>query len=667
MARLLLSCTFLFIFSIIYAQDKPPVKFGKISADDFKTTVYSIDSNASAVVIADIGSSQILGNLKGWFSIEHRHFKRVHILNKNGYDLANVEISLYTDGRNEEELQNLKAYTYNLENGKVVETRLDVKSSVFRDKVSKNFVRKKFTFPAIKEGSIIEYEYTVSSDFIFNLQPWEFQGSYPRLWSEYEVSIPEFLYYVFLRQGNFTTTQKSRQENYRVVDSRGAGASDEYRFTAGVTDHRMIMKNVPALKEESFTSTLDNHIAKVEFQLAEYRPPLVQGVRNVMGNWTQVSEELLKDENFGQQLSRDNSWMSEDLRKAVGNAATEMDKAKNIFSYLRTNFTCTNYNRLTTDKSLKNILTEKKGSEAEINLLLVAMLRKAGITADPVMLSTKSHGYTYPVYPILDKFNYIVCRAKIDNKITYLDASRPRLGFGRLHWECYNGHARVVNTEATPLEFSADSIRDSKLTSLMLFTNEKGELSGAMQQTPGYYESYSLRNRIKEKGQEELFKDIKKAFGAEVEIANTRVDSVDMVEEPIQINYDVKLNMEKEDIIYLNPMFGEGYKENPFKSAERYYPVEMPYTFDETYILRMDIPKGYELDELPKSARVNFDEEGKSFFEYMIANSGETISFRSRIKMIRTYYLPEEYEILREFFSLIVNKHNEQIVFKKKK
>jgi hypothetical protein len=125
--------------------------------------------------------------------------------------------------------------------------------------------------------------------------------------------------------------------------------------------------------------------------------------------------------------------------------------------------------------------------------------------------------------------------------------------------------------------------------------------------------------------------------------------------------------MEKEDIIYLNPMFGEGYKENPFKSAERYYPVEMPYTFDETYILRMDIPKGYELDELPKSARVNFDEEGKSFFEYMIANSGETISFRSRIKMIRTYYLPEEYEILREFFSLIVNKHNEQIVFKKKK
>ena len=114
-------------------------------------------------------------------------------------------------------------------------------------------------------------------------------------------------------------------------------------------------------------------------------------------------------------------------------------------------------------------------------------------------------------------------------------------------------------------------------------------------------------------------------------------------------------------------MFGEGYKENPFKSATRAYPVEMPYAFDETYLLTTDVPSGYEVDELPKSIRVNFDEEGKSFFEYIISNSGGVISFRSRIKLTRSYYLPDEYEILREFFNLIVNKHNEQIVFKKKK
>jgi hypothetical protein len=668
MTRLILTATLVLFLLSSQAQDKTPVKFGKISAEDFKTSVYSIDSNAAAVVIADIGSSQITGNLKAWFSIEFRHFKRMHILKQSAYDLANVEIPLYTDGKNEEVLQNLKAYTYNLENGKVVETKLDVKTAVFKDKLSKNHVVKKFTFPAIKEGSIIEFEYTTNSDFLFNLQPWEFQGSYPRLWSEYEVSIPEFLYYVFLSQGlqyDYAKTQKRRYEDFRVIDSRGAEASETYRFNSGVTDYRMVMKNIPALNEESFTSTLDNHIAKVEFQLAEFRQPLM--ARNVMGNWLTVCDELLKDEEFGQQLSRDNSWMSDELKIALGGANTNAEKAKNIYKYIQSNFTCTGYNRLYTDQPLKNILRDKKGSEAEINLLLVAMLRKAGLSADPLMLSTKSHGYTYAIYPIMDRFNYVICRTNIDNQAFYLDASRPRLGFGRLHWECYNGHARVINKEATAVDLSSDSLKEAKLTSLMLFAIDIDKIEGVMQQTPGYYESYSLRNRIKEKGQEEIFKDIKKDFGAEVEINNSRIDSLEKLDKQIQINYNVKLKLEKEDIIYLNPMFGEGYKENPFKSAQRTYPVEMPYTFDETYVLRMDVPQGYDVDELPKSMKVNFDEEGKSYFEYIIMNSAGVISFRSRIKLNRSYFMPEEYGILREFFNLVVSKQNEQIVFKKKK
>ena len=667
MRKLILSAIILLLLINSQAQDKSPVKFGKISAEDFKTSVYSVDSNAAAVVIADIGTSTITGNSKGWFSIEFKHFKRIHILNKSSYELADVSIPLYTNGHSEEELQGLKAYTYNLENGKVVETKLD-KSGVFQDKLSKNQLVKKFTFPAIKEGSIIEYEYTIHSDFIFNLQPWEFQGSYPRLWSEYNVSIPEFFYYVFLSQGSqydLLRTTKDKVERFRVVDGGGAGASETYSFEAGVTTHRMVMKNIPALKEESFTSTLDNHIAKIDFQLASYRQPLQP--RDIMGNWTDVTRELLKDEDFGLQLSRDNGWLSDELKIAMNGASTDLDKAKNIYQYLQNNFTCTNYGRLYTDQPLKNILKDKKGSEAEINLLLVAMLRKAGLPADPLMLSTKSHGYALPVYPIMDKFNYVVCRTTIGGKTFYLDASRPRLGFGRLTWECYNGHARVINPEATSLEFSSDSLNEKKTTSLMLFSDEKGEISGRMQQVPGFYESYSLRSRIKDKGAEELFKDIKKDFGIDADISNTHIDSLEKYDQSLQLNYDVKLNLEKDDIIYLNPMFGEGYKENPFKSATRTYPVEMPYAFDEVFVLSTDVPAGYEVDELPKSIKVNFDEEGKSFFEYIISHSGGVISFRSRIKLTRSYYLPDEYEILREFFNLIVSKHSEQIVFKKKK
>lgn len=652
----------------LFAQEKSPVKFGKVSAEDFKNSVYSIDSNAAAVVIADIGSSQIVGNNNAWFSLEFRHFKRVHILKKSGYDIADIEISLYTNGKLEEELQNLKATTYNLDNGKVTETKLDIKNSVFKDKISKNLVIKKFTFPAIKEGSIIEFEYTIKSDFLFNLQPWEFQGSYPRLWSEYKVTLPEFLNYIFFTQGsqyNYKKEQENRRESFYVSDTRGAGASQSASITSYVTDHRYIMKNIPALKEESYTSTLKNHIAKIEFQLAEFRQPLEP--RKIMGSWTDVCKELLNDEDFGLQLTRDNSWLADDVSLATKGKNTGLERAAGIFRYLQNTVTCTDNSAKYLTQPLKNLLKDKKGNVAEINLLLVAMLRKAGLSAYPVLLSTKSHGYTYSIYPIMDRFNYVICLAEIDGKTYYLDASHPRLGFGKLNWECYNGHARVVNDQATPIELVSDSLQEQKLTFLFITQDENAGLSGKMQQTPGYYESYSLRERVKEKGKDELVSSIKSHFGTDIDISNFAIDSLDMVDEKIQLRYDVKFKFDKEDIIYLNPMFGEGYKENPFKPAERTYPVEMPYTMDETYVLRMAVPEGYQVDELPQSIRLNLDDAGTNSFEYVIDHKNEAISLRSRIKLMRSYFLPEEYAFLREFFSMIVSKQSEQIVFKKKK
>lgn len=653
--------------SIAVAQDKLKIKFGSVTAEDFKTTVYSLDSNAAAVIIADIGSTEIIGNTKGNFSLLFKNYRRAHILNKNGYEIGDVEISLYTNGESEEELENLKAVTYNLENGKVVETKLEVKSSVFKDKVNKNLLVKKFTFPNIKEGSIIEYEYKIKSDFIFNLQPWNFQGEYPRLWSEYNFAMPAFYNYVTLSQGYHPfaiKTSSTSRGNFNMADNRGVGATERANFSANVTDYRWVMKDVPALKEESYTSTLRNHISRIEFQLASIGEPFT--FRQVMSTWKMATKELLDDEDFGEQLKRDNDWLKETMPVAVKGATTVLDKAKNIYSWVRDNFTCTNYNRKYLEQPLKNILKNKNGSVGEINLLLTAMLRRANVQADPVILSTRSHGYTHAAYPLIDRYNYVICRIDADGKEYFLDASQPGMGFGKLNYECYNGSARVINVTADEVDLNASSLKEIKSTTVFIINDEKGNSIGSIQQTPGYYESFRLRNLAKEKGKEQVFADIKKTLGEDVKISNTRLDSLDKYDEPIGIALDIDFIGDKEDIIYFNPMLGEGFKENPFKSAERFYPVEMPFTIDETYNLQMEIPKGYVVDELPKGAVVKFNEEEDAIFEYRVSMSGGNVSFRSRLVVKKAFFLPEEYETLREFFALVVKKQGEQIVFKKK-
>ena len=81
----------------------------------------------------------------------------------------------------------------------------------------------------------------------------------------------------------------------------------------------------------------------------------------------------------------------------------------------------------------------------------------------------------------------------------------------------------------------------------------------------------------------------------------------------------------------------------------------------------MEVPKGYEVDELPKEVVVRLNENNDGIFEYRISEVNSIISLRSRLRISHTFFLPDEYPTLREFFNLVVKKHSEQIVFKKKK
>lgn len=654
-----------FLQNNLFAQDNINIKFGKITVEDFDLSKHSFDTSVNAVVIADIGSSDFEGNNSGWFTLSFKKHTRIKILKKSGLDAANVEIPLYFSGNMEEKVINLKANTYNIENGKVTETQLE-KKSVFRDKYDKNHINVKFTLPAVKEGSVIEYMYTVTSDFLRNLQPWEFQGEYPVLWSQYEVKMPEFFRYVFLSQGSFSLehTTEGKNTNFSIIETRNASSSKYYNFSAMVTKHKWVARNVPALKTESFTSTIRNHISKIEFQLSQYRFPN-SPVKDIMGNWSELAINMMKDEDFGAHLLKNNTWLDDELKPVISGTTDEMDKAQKIYAYVRDRYTSTGRRGIGLSTPLKNISKNKSGYIADINLLLIAMMKQQGIEAYPVILGTRDYGYTHEFYPLIDRFNYVICAVKIDDQFYYLDGSSSTLGFNRLPEMCYNGHARMILPDkANPVYLKADSLLEKKVTSIAIHYGEEGEWKGHSTTFSGYFESLRVRERIKEKGEESFFKNIQSAYSGDIELSESKIEQLKDLEKSVKIDYDFTINP-VDDIIYFNPMMWEGYKDNFFKAAERVYPVEMPYLIDETYVLSLEIPAGYQVEELPKSAKVQLS-DANGFFEYLIVKSDQTINLRSRIKLNRAIFLPEEYNDLRELFSYVVKKHAEPIVLKKK-
>ena len=652
------------------AQDKMPVKFGKVTPADFNVTGANIDTSADAIIVADYGSSVFEGDPKGWFNLEFHRSKRIRILKRTGFEAATVEIPLYTQNLStQERVIGLKASTYTLEGGTVVETKLDSKS-IFTDKIDKNWTEQKFTFPALKEGAILEYSYTLQSPFISNLQSWDFQGQYPCLWSEYEVDIPNFFKYATLAQGFLpfkVNATDSRMASFHVSQPGEGVRTDRFDITDNVVSHRWVMANIPAMRPEPFTTTIHNYVSRIEFQLAgvqfEGNP-----YEDRLGSWPKISERLMNGDFFGADLARNNGWMDEDMAAVVKGAAGNLEKAEKIFAFVRDNFTCTSHAGLDLSNSLKTIYKNRSGNEADLNLLLTAMLLHEHLQADPVILSTRAHGFTHPVYPLLPRYNYVICALTIDSSRYFLDASEPWGSFGRLPGRCYNGLAELISTTApSPVELSADAVTEGKTTMVIIRKDEKGGLDAQFHIRPGFEEASTVREEIKEHGEKDYLKKLQALYTGDATVADLELDSLRLPDQPLEIGYSLHLTPDAAtDVYYFSPMLGEGYRANPFKSEVRSYPVEMQHAMDETYTLTMEIPSGFVVDEIPKSTKVSFNTD-EGFFEYIVVKDDNQVQMRSRIKLRKANYTPEDYSTLRDFFAFIVKKQGEQIVFKKKK
>jgi hypothetical protein len=300
-------------------------------------------------------------------------------------------------------------------------------------------------------------------------------------------------------------TTDNRQQTFHVSTSNWAQRPEHDDFEDFTVIHRWVMNNVPALKEEGYTTTVLNYISKIEFQMSGIQFP-GGTYYDEMGTWKSFGDELLGAEWFGADLHRGNGWLDDDLKTITKGATGDLEKARKIYAYVRDNFTCTSNNGLELTNPLKTTYKTRSGNVTDLNLLLAAMLIHERIAADPVILSTRSHGFTNEIYPLLSRFNYVVSKIVIDSTEYYLDASDPWLGFGQLPSRCYNGYARVINKEMPSYAvFDANTRHEGETTLVMISNDEKGGLAGNFQSLPGYDEALEMRHRIKEHGQQDFF------------------------------------------------------------------------------------------------------------------------------------------------------------------
>lgn len=650
------------------AIPRPKFKFGDVAAKDFLPTSYKVDSSADAVLLFDNGKAYFEGNNEGYLSVIYSKHTRIHLLNKNGFDAATITFPIYEYSDNTyDKIKKFEAVVYNLENGKIVETKVE-KQALFKDKVVRGVTIYKFTFPNIKVGSILEYRYTLEVPNPGGLRTWTFQGDYPRLWSELDLSLPDIYKYTPLAFGSQKLdydTAYFDKGTFSLIDrSNSYSKSNLYTLDCGITRNIWGMQNVPGLKTETYIASIKNFQSRIEFMYTAFAPdnntPLP-----VMQNWYQISEDLLKDKDFGLELDAANNYFNETINYLRGSDTNQLELAKRSYRHVRDNFFCTDEDAIYLSQSIRETFQLKKGNVADLNLLLTALYRKLGFSAIPVLLSKRSNGIPPENYPLLRNYNYVLCCLNVNDIYYFLDASIPTLGFNKLDKECFNDNGRLISSTPSLVNLSSDSLLETKTTAVFAGKDENGLISANITSTLSYDESREIRIKLKSQNQSSWIEEFKKRYSSEIRVVSLQIDSLTNLEESVSLNYKLVLPWE-DDIIYFNPVLAGGLKENPFKATNRKFPIQLNASFDEVYSMNFAIPDNYIVEELPKSTRLRYD-NNKGVFEYLVSTSGNTIYFSMRSKLNSAHFEAEEYNQLRDYFAQIVKKQSELIVFKKKK
>lgn len=601
------------------------------------------DSNASAIILFDRGETRFGRHGK----VRFKRHRRVKILTEGGYDLATVEVPYYAKD-NVEKVRRIKGQTFTLgPNGSVVRHEMEG-DVVFEEDVDGEYRRIRFTLPALEPGAVFEYSYEVLSEHYLFLPPWEFQSSEPTLWSEYEADIPSMLNYVTTSR---MVTEYAVEESERSIDGMR---------------HRWAMKNVPALREEPFITTLDDYRAQISFQLSSYKHERGYD-KQVLSSWDEVAEDLMDHKLFGKQLGR-HGEVADKAETLTKNLSDPPAKMTALYDYVRANIEWNGEGGYFLDHGLDDVLEAKRGSSPEVNLLLVDLLREAGLTAHPVLISTRSHGQPQPAYPMLRQFNDLIVYVEAGAQERLLDATDPLRPVTLLPADALNGQGWLVQ-EGRPqwIQIRAGGA-DRRSTYVKAKLSPDGTLSGTVTATDKEYSAVNERAALKGEAEEDYIRTALLRSLGQPTLESHRIEHRQDVGEPLQTHAVFSAPAYAQvagDFVYFNPTAADRLSENVLKAKQRTFPVDFAYPRVHAYTLSLELPDGYELKEQPKNIQLQLLGKAATFSRLAQVTQGR-LTVRMQFVMRHTHFEPQQYQALRDFYGDVVAAHAEQVVLKRK-
>lgn len=632
------------------------LKWGKPTDEELKMSEYAADKDADALVLCHQTEVNYVF-MNGGFKVFYRIKNRLKVLKPEGKRVADCRIAYYdneTDHLWKEAVNGLKATAYNLEDGKLVKTKME-RSMTNEERIDKNKKVVKFSVPQVKVGTVIEYEYRIESDYFYDIHDWYAQRDIPVLYASYELSIPEWFDFNIEESGINQLEKKKSADPMRLVFG---GAAES--IIANV--HSFIGRNLPALKDDDFVWHAEDYGNKVTAELRGiYIPGAVH--KNYTTKWADIDRLLMEDEEFGGRLKKSSPLKAEIASAGIPSITDKQQRAAAVWKLLRSKVRW-NGEYAFWGKSASKILKEGTGTNADINFLYINMLHDAGIDAVPIVMRSRDKGILPITHASLKYLNTFVVGIQVgDSAMMYFDSSAEDGYLNVLPAKLLAHRARIVSK--TGQGMWVDLLRSARgrvVTTIEARLSADGILRGSRKSMLTEEEAAALRRRWR------LAKDSLQLIGSLQERDGVRITSYQLEgRHDFSPNLNETMDFEKQcdaagDIIYLNPLVFIPLRESPFSSAERILPVEFPYSQSETVNIVLSLPEGYVAEEMPQPMVI----KGDGLSARVVGSvAGGLLRMQYRLNIDKTFYGQEHYQELKSFFDQLSEAVKGMVTIKK--
>lgn len=624
--------------------------FGKVDMALLTKPNSLIDKNAEAEVVFEV-SDLSFTTMGGSWEIYVKNHVRIKIYNTNGLEHANISIPYY--GRNGlEGISKLEAQTYNVnEAGQMTVSKLD-KKSIYDTRVDNRYSKLSFTLPEVKAGSVIEYKF-VSKRQVLYIPDWTFQQSIPVMYSKF----------VFTYPTEFTFNEIPLNDVPIEASNKMVGNSVQKTF---------VCRNLPAVKPEPFMTTTRDYKQKLRVDVVGYNP--IGGMpRDLRTTWPGIIRELMEDEDFGVQLKR-NIPRTQELDLTLQKLTDPYQRMAAIHEYVRNNMAWDQITSIWALDGVKKAWEKKRGTSGEINLILVNLLKEAGLNAFPVLVSTKEHGRIRPMDPDGEQFNTVMAYVTIDSNFYVLDATDKYTPSNLIPPSVVYTEGLVISKINVDKSWKEqdwgwrtlwnENQKFQKLVNVTAKFDGKSVVNGEAFVMFRDYARERISEQVEPVPEKTLAYYANAIHGAKITDLNLKNEK--NITLPLEHTFKFEVPTEANGDYYIyNLNAFTGLEKNPFTAEERY--ADIFFGYGQKFTLRgsLDLPEGYAFEAPPKSMKMVMPDNSIEMSR-IIQVEGSSAKYVIQIEIKKPFYSPEEYDLFFEFYKKMFSMLNEPLVIRKK-